>query len=77
MTSFIAEHRLSSFEACGIFPNQGLNLMSPALQGALLITGPPGKPSNSFLATPYGRWDPVPRPVIKHVPLALRAWNFN
>ena len=59
-------------------PKPGIEPMSPALQGALLITGPPGKSSNSsFLATPYGRWDPVPRPVIEHVPLTLGAWNFD
>ena len=29
--------------ACGIFPGQGIEPVSPALTGRFLITGPPGK----------------------------------
>ena len=37
---------LGCSEACGILPDQGLNLfMSPALTGRFLTTRPPGKPS--------------------------------
>ena len=40
--------RLSCPEACGIFSDQGVELVSLVLQGGFLTTGPPGKPS-------YGR----------------------
>ena len=46
--SVAAVHRLGSCgsrcsEACGIFPDQGLNHVSPALAGGFLSTTPPGK----------------------------------
>ena len=40
---------LSCRTAHGDSPDQGLNPVSPALAGGLSITGPPGKPSLSFL----------------------------
>ena len=36
--------------ACGILPNQGLNLLSPALEGRFFTTEPPGK---TLIASPY------------------------
>ena len=42
----VVVHGLGCSEACGILPDQGLNLfMSPALTGRFLTTRPPGKPS--------------------------------
>ena len=40
------KHKLDScgVEACGIFPDQGSNLYSPALAGRFFTTEPPGKP---------------------------------
>ena len=43
--SVIAAHRLSCPEACGIFLDQGMELVSPALQGRFSTTGSPGKPN--------------------------------
>ena len=37
-------HGLSCSAACGIFPDQGSNPVSPALAGGFLTTVPPGKP---------------------------------
>ena len=37
-------HRLVAPLACGIIPGPGINMVSPALQGRFLTTGPPGKP---------------------------------
>ena len=42
--SVIVACRLSCFLSCGVLvPQPGIELMSPALQGRLLTTGPPGK----------------------------------
>ena len=43
--SVVVVHGLSCSEACGIFPDQGSELLSPSLQGRLLTTGPPEKPT--------------------------------
>ena len=41
--------------ACGILvPRPGTELVSPALEGGILTTGPPGKSCNQFLC-----WEPV------------------
>ena len=50
---YSAGHRLSGPEARGVFLEQGVNPMSPALAGRFLTTEPPGKSpasvfSNSF-----------------------------
>ena len=37
-------HRLSCPKACGIFPDQGSNPVSPALAGRFFTAEPPGKP---------------------------------
>ena len=34
--------------ACGIFPDQGSNPVSPALAGGFFTTGPPGKSTVLF-----------------------------
>ena len=47
--SVVAAHRLSCSEACGIFPEPGIEPMSPALPGRFLTTRPPGKPLIFFL----------------------------
>ena len=43
----VVEHGLSCPTACGIFPDQGLNLHPPALAGGFLTTEPPGTPQNN------------------------------
>ena len=40
-------HRLSCFVARGIFPDQGIKLLSPALAGRFSTTEPPGKPHHN------------------------------
>ena len=42
--SAVVAHGLSCPAACGIFPDQGSNTVSPALAGRFLTTAPPGKP---------------------------------
>ena len=42
--SAIAAHGPSCSTACGIFPDQGSEPVSPALAGRLSTTAPPGKP---------------------------------
>jgi len=44
----VAVHRLSCHVACGIFPDQESNLLSPALAGGLLSTAPPAKPQTGI-----------------------------
>ena len=44
--SVIAIHGLCCSVACEIFPDQGLNCVSAALQDELVITGAPGKPGS-------------------------------
>ena len=44
MGSVVVVHGFSCSTACGIFPDLGLKLVSPALQGRLLTHGLPGKP---------------------------------
>ena len=46
--SVVVAHGPSCSVACGIFPDQGLNLWSPALAGRLSTTAPPGKPLSVF-----------------------------
>ena len=41
--SVLVELGLSCSTACGIFPDQGSNPLSPALEGRFLTTAPPGK----------------------------------
>ena len=41
--SVVVVHRLSCPTTCGIFPDPGIELVSPALAGSFLTTGPPGK----------------------------------
>ena len=53
--SVVGAHGLSCPEACGVFPDQGSNLWSPALAGRFLTTGPSGKSRNSFLYVSYFR----------------------
>ena len=43
--SVIVAHRLSCPGACGIFLDQGMEFVSPALQGRFSTTGSPGKPN--------------------------------
>ena len=45
--SVVVAHRLSS-AACVIFPDRGIEPVSPALAGGFLTTGPPGKPPQSL-----------------------------
>ena len=42
--SVVVVHRLSCPVACGIFPDQESNLLSPALVGGFPATTPPAKP---------------------------------
>ena len=42
--SVVVAHGLSCSVACGIFPDQGSNLLSLALVGGFFTTEPPGKP---------------------------------
>ena len=42
--SVVVVHRLSCPVACGIFPDQESNLLSPALAGGFQSTAPPAKP---------------------------------
>ena len=44
----VVEHRLSCLRACGIFPDQRWNPVSPALAGRFLSTVPLGKPQALF-----------------------------
>ena len=44
----VAVHRLSCHVACGIFPDQESNLLSPALAGGFLSTAPPAKPQTGI-----------------------------
>jgi len=41
--SIVVEHRLSCSMATWDLPGPGIKPVSPALQGGLLTTGPPGK----------------------------------
>ena len=69
------EHGLSWPTACGIFPDQGSEPVSPALTGRFLTTGPPGMswlfsvriiaPQGSGLCS-FHYWSPVPRTVPIH-----------
>ena len=43
VASVVAAHRLSCSKACGVSPDQGSNLLSPALASRFLTTGSPGK----------------------------------
>ena len=47
--SVVVARGLSCSAAYGIFPDQGLNLVSPVLAGGFFTTEPPGKPSICFL----------------------------
>ena len=47
--SVVAACGLSCSEACDIFLDQGIKLMTPALAGGFLTTGPPGKSGVWFL----------------------------
>ena len=47
-TGSIIVHRLSWLGSCGIFPDQGLNQVSPALAGRFFTTKPLRKPSIVF-----------------------------
>ena len=46
--SVVVAHRLNSPTAHGMVPDQGLNLLTPALAGGFLTTGPPGKSLKYF-----------------------------
>lgn len=46
--SVLWQHELSCPTECGLFPNQGSNLWSPALVGGLLATGPQRSPTTWF-----------------------------
>jgi len=41
----------------GIFPTQGVNPGSPALQADSLSSEPPGKPSNPYILFKKEEWD--------------------
>ena len=47
--SVVVAHGLSCSAACGIFPDQGLNLCPPHWQARFLTTAPPGKSTFAFL----------------------------
>ena len=47
--SAVMAHGLSCSAACGIFPDQGYEPVSPALAGRLSTPAPPGKPQALFL----------------------------
>ena len=47
-TSVVVGHGLSCSEVCAMFPDQGLNTMSPALAGGFFTTRPPGKPEDKY-----------------------------
>ena len=48
LASEVVMQGLSCSEACGIFPDQGLNRLPLHLQGRFLTTGPPGSPVVTF-----------------------------
>ena len=50
-TSVVVVHGHRCPAACGIFPDQGSNPVSPALAGGFFITGPPGKSTVLFHMT--------------------------
>ena len=47
--SVVVVHGLSGPEIWGSLPGPWIEPASPALQGAFLTTGPPGKPHSDFL----------------------------
>ena len=47
--SLVVVHGLSCSAACGIFPDQGIEPVSPALAGGFLSVASPGKPYSSLL----------------------------
>ena len=52
--SVAVAHGPSCSAACGIFPEPGLEPVSPALAGRLSTTVPPGKPNKIFFKKYYG-----------------------
>ena len=50
--SVVAAHKLSCSEARGIFPDQGVEHMSPALAGGFLSIVLPGESSSSIFIDP-------------------------
>ena len=50
-TGSIVARGLGCSSACGLFPNQGSNLLSPALAGGFFTIEPPGEP----LSTTFNR----------------------
>ena len=51
MGSGVVAHGLGCPVACGIFPDQGTEPVSPVLAGGLSTTGPPGKSKKKKLLT--------------------------
>ena len=65
----VVVHGLSSLVACGIFaPRSGIKPRSPALQGGLLTTGPPGK-SPELIFSKAKPWDHATQPLSWGSPL--------
>ena len=50
--SLVVVHELSCSAACGIFLDQGVELVFPALASRFFTTEPPGKSPHCFLSQP-------------------------
>ena len=59
--SVIVAHGPSCSVACGIFPDQGYEPVSPAFAGRLSTTAPPGKPRNPLLISLPWQRQSVPK----------------
>ena len=66
--SVIAAHGLRCLVACGIFPDTGIEPVSPALAGQFLTTGPSGK-SRSFSSEWGKSLDALPSPFSLRCPV--------
>ena len=68
--SAVVAHRFWFSKACGIFPDQGSNLVSPALTGRFFTTEPHGSPWGTFCYTAI-----VARTASKRSPSSQRYQN--
>ena len=66
-TGSIVAHGLSCSLACGLFANQGSNLLSPALAGGFFTIEPPGEP----LPTTFNRKNVSPSHFL------YQSWRFS
>jgi len=67
-SSVVVVHRLSCPTACGIFLDQGVEPVPPALAGKFLTTGPPGKSCPFILYFIY---------VLTALDLCCCTWAFS